>query len=494
MTFKKVLVANRGEIAVRIIRTCHEIGIPVVSLYQIPDRCSLHVRLADECVQLNSPMGYFDQEEIIQIALEKGADAIHPGYGFLTEREDFIQKCGEAGLKFIGPPAHVIQALRQKTEVLQRAKEAGFPVPDYSPSFNSISEIDALQAAANDLTYPVVIKSCRGGRGRGERLVWSPERLRRAVRWAQAESMVIYGSRQIYLEKAIRPAHQIGVQIVADLHGNLIHLGEREGSLLFGNQKVIEESPAPSLNRHQRQALFQAALELARLFRFENVGTVEFQVDGSGAFFFTEIKPRIQIEHPLTEVLSGVDLVRQQICIAAGEPLKFQQEDFLNKGWAIQCRLRAEDPWKQFLPSPGEVQHLRLPDGPNVRVDTYLQSGCEIPSNYDPLIAKLITWGESREISLQRMRQALKEFQLVGTMTNLALLQRIIEQSDFGEGHYSTEFIPGQTDFEPEYQTYYRDLALIAAVAYLRKNRLVNPTMPGRFLSGWHRDSRRLVG
>ena len=494
MTLNKVLIANRGEIAVRIIRTCHEMGIPVVSLYQKPDQCSMHVRLADECVQLDSAIGFFDQEEIIRIARQKKADAIHPGYGFLAEREEFIHKCNSAGIQFIGPPANVMGELRQKIEVLQRAREANFLVPEFSRSFNSAAEIDAIQSAAENMTYPVVIKSCRGGRGRGERLVWSPERLKRSVRWAQAESMVIYGSREVYLEKAIRPAHQIGVQIVRDSYGNLIHLGEREGSVLFGNQKVIEESPAPSLNKAQRENLYQTALEIARLFDFQGIGTVEFQVDGNGSFYFTEIKPRIQIEHPLTEVLTGVDLVRQQISIAAGEPLRLRQDEVRYKGWAVQCRLRAENPWKQFLPSPGQVRNLRLPDGLNIRVDTYLQNGCNIPSNYDPLIAKLVAWGGDRETSLQRMRQALKEFQLIGTMTNQALIQQIIEQSDFDEGSYSTEFLPGQQELENDDEAYYRDLALIAAVAYLRKNHLGNPTLPERLLSGWHRDSRRMIG
>lgn len=491
--FRKILIANRGEIAVRILRACRSLGVSTLALYQPDDRGSLHVRLADECVELRSQSGFLDQDEILRIAQENGADAVHPGYGFLAEREDFIRQCSLAGVTFIGPPAQVVERTRQKILAMQRAEAAGFLTPDHSVTLFTDIDRAAIIEETNRLGFPLVVKSCRGGRGRGERLVWSPDRLEKALHDAQTEAQAVYGDRRVYLEKLILPAHQIGVQIVGDKLGQMIHLGEREGSLRYGNQKLIEETPAPCLSPAQRHELWQAALELARLFDFQNVGTVEFVVDQAGQFYFTEIKPRIQIEHPLSEIVSGVDLVREQIQIAAGEPLSIKQENVRLEGWAMQCRISAEDPWRQYMPNPGYLHMVRLPGGPGVRVDTYVYSGCYIPAEYDPLVAKLIIWGDERQQCLLRMRQALHECQLTGTPTNLPLIQRILGQPGFIEGRYTTELLPAPMDEEASLEEeHYRNLAAIAAVAYLRQRQSTHPVMPERLLSGWHRESRRL--
>jgi len=331
--FKKVLIANRGEIAVRIIRACREMGIATVALYQPPELGSLHVRLAEESVLLDAPRGFLDQEAILGIAKKKNVDAIYPGYGFLAERVDFVRSCQAAGFTFIGPPSEVIEAVGDKIHALSQAQANGFPTPMYSECVFGDQDMEPLRAAAGRIGYPLVVKSCRGGRGRGERLVWSEDRLEKAVQWAQTESQVIYGERWVYLEKAILPAHQIGVQVVGDRQGSLIHLGEREGSLLYGNQKLIEESPAPSLSGALRERLWQAARDLARLFNFQSVGTVEFLVDEQGQYYFTEIKPRIQVEHTLAEMRTSFDLLQQQIRIAAGEMLPVEQSDIHFNGW-----------------------------------------------------------------------------------------------------------------------------------------------------------------
>jgi acetyl/propionyl-CoA carboxylase alpha subunit len=489
--FEKILIANRGEIAVRIIRTCREMGIATVALYQETDRSSLHVWMADETVMLESPIGFFDQNEVLSIAVKMGVDAIHPGYGFLAEREDFARRCAEEGITFIGPPVEVLARVRHKLELMKQAREAGIQVPEYSVEGFDVADIDLMQVEAERLGYPLLVKSSRGGRGRGSRLVWSPDRLERTVRRAQAESRLFYGERRVYLERAILPAHQVGVQIIGDGDGDLIQLGEREGSLLYGNQKMIEESPAPCLDESRRRKLWDTALELGRLFEYQNVGTVEFLVNGDGGFYFTEIKPRIQIEHPLTEMRARVDLVRAQILISAGERLGFGQDEVVLNGWAIQSRINASNPWTG-MPSPGHVLQVRLPGGSDVRTDTYLYCGCIVPADYDPLIAKLITSAADRATCVSRMQNALREFQLTGTQTNLPMVQRMLEHPGFLEGVYSTESFIGVSNETQGDERQKRDLAVIAAVLQAFKRQTPRADMPERLLSGWHRGSRRL--
>jgi len=489
--FKKVLIANRGEIAARIIRTCGEMGIATVSLYQQPDIRSLHVWMADECVRLESPIGFFDQNEIIKIALQKGVDAIHPGYGFLAEREDFARRCSDAGITIIGPPVETLAKVRHKLKVLREAHNAGIRVPVTSNEGFDGQDLPRLKAEAERLGFPLMVKSSRGGRGRGSRLIWSTERLMRTVRRAHAESRLFYGKRRVYLEKAIVPAHQIGVQIIGDNHGKLIHLGEREGSLLYGNQKIIEESPAPCLDEVSRLELCETALKIARLFEYRNVGTVEFLVNGDGESYFTEIKPRIQIEHPLTEMRSRKDIVRAQILISAGEALDFNQQDVNFMGWAIQCRIHASNPWSG-MPSPGQIVQLRLPGGQDVRSDTYLYRGCNVPEDYDPLVCKLIVGADNRESCIRRMEIALREFQLDGVETNLPLIQQMFNHPRFRNGTYDTEILMGGSEHPPLEEIKLRDLAIISGIHYTLEQHRPRTETPERLLRGWHKQSRRV--
>lgn len=490
--FTKILIANRGEIAVRIIRACREMGIATIALYEPSDKSSLHIRLADECVQLDSPTDFFDADRLIAIAQGHQAQAIHPGYGFLAEEASFIAACDAAAITFIGPPAEVVTRVRNKIGTLQRARAAGYPTITHSETAFTEHEYVALEQTAHQIGYPLVVKSCRGGRGAGERLVHNPNKLAETVRRAQAEAQAVFGHKQVYLEKAILPAHQVNVQILGDGYGNLIHLGEREGSLQVGSRKLIEESPAPSLNEEQRQKLWQTALELGRLFHYQNIGTVEFLVDSVGNFYFTEFKARLQVEHPITEARTRINMVREQIRLAAGEPLAWKQEDVHCQGYAMLARINAEDPWNHYLPSPGHLQRVRWPGGHGVRVDTYVQSGSDVPAAYDPLIAKLTAWGNERQTCALRLRCALEDSKLIGTPTNLPLLQRILHSPQFLAGEYNTEFLYHPFTSDERSEGYYRDLAAIMAVLYLQRNETFQPVHSPRQASGWHQESRRL--
>jgi acetyl-CoA carboxylase, biotin carboxylase subunit len=488
--FKKILIANRGEIAVRIIQTCREMGIQTLAVYEAADRGSLHVRMADEAVEIEAG-GFLKPEVLVKVATQYCADAVHPGYGFLAEIPEFIRACTAAGVTFIGTPAAVLDNAHPKLNALAVAEKAGIPTVTHSPDSYDETQTAALNAEAEKLGFPLVIKSCSGGRGPGERLARTPAKLEEAVRSAQAEAFAFFGSRCVYLEKAIIPVHQVSVQILADKHGNVVHLGEREGSLLYGNRKLIEESPAPSLDQTQREQMWQNAVQIAKLFKFEGAGTVEFLVDKEGTFYFTEIKARIQTEHPITELRTGLDLIAEQIFIAAGEPLSVTQADIRLTGWAMLCRINAEDPQNRFMPSPGKIERIRLPGGSNVRVDTYADSSTEIPGTYDPLFAKLSVWGSDRKACLRRLQRALGEFLVEGMPTNLPYLTRIVHAPAFIEGEYSTN-APTKLMREDTPGATLRDLAAIAAVLYLRRNLISQPVTPTRMQSGWHRDSRRL--
>ena len=490
--FTKILIANRGEVAVRIIRACREMGIATVALYEPSDQSSLHIRLADECIQLDSPADFFDQAKLIAIAQERQAQAIHPGYGFLAEEASFIRACDAAAIAFIGPPAEVVERVRNKIGALQQAKAAGYPTIAHSEIPFSEYEYEALEQTADQMGYPLVVKSCRGGRGAGERLVYNPDKLAETVRRARAEAQAVFGHKQVYLEKAVLPAHQVNVQIVGDQYGHLIHLGEREGSLQVGSRKLIEESPAPCLSQEQRQKLWQTALELAQLFNYQNVGTVEFLVDGAGHFYFTEFKSRLQVEHPITEARTHINLVREQIRLAAGEPLPWQQTDIHFYGHAMLCRINAEDPWNHYLPSPGHLQRVRWPGGHGVRVDTYVQCGSDVPAAYDPLIAKLTAWGSDRHMCALRLRCALEDSKLIGTTTNLPLLQSILHAPEFLAGQYDTEFLSYPFVSDEHSAIYFRDLAAIVAVLHQQRNESFQPAPSPRGENGWHRASRRL--
>ncbi|PID85812.1 MAG: biotin carboxylase [Chloroflexi bacterium] len=489
--FEKILIANRGEIATRIIQTCREMGIHTVALYERPDKGSRHVRIADECVLLDAPDGFMNQDAILQIAQDTGAEAIHPGYGYLAEEPEFVHACEAAGVAFVGPNSVILETLRNKIRALAAVRAAGFPVVDYAPIAFDKDDMGALDAAANLIGYPLIVKSCRGGRSSTERLLRSPQRLKQVVRRAQAEAYAMYGNRRVYLEKAVLPAHQIGVQILGDRQGNIIHLGERDGSAVYSNRKIVEEAPAPFLTDEKRRELWEMALGIARLFKYENAGTVEFLVDVEGNFFFTEVKARIQVDHVLAEMMTRIDLVGEQIRLAAGELLNRAQEDVRLDGWAMMCRIHAEDPWHS-LPSPGHLRRVRFPGGPGIRVDTYVYSGCDVPAKYHSLIAKLAVWAEARPQCLKRMRRAIEDFQLVGTPTNLPLLQHVLCSEFYGNGRYNTSSLSRNFDCAPQDDIYYRDLAVIAAMLYVRRNQMFHPTVPPRTLNGWHQDSRRL--
>ncbi len=491
--FKKLLIANRGEIAVRIIRTCREMGIATVALYTVADRDSLHVRLADEAMLLHSPLRYGDADEVLAVARQVGADAIHPGYGFLAEEADFAERCSREGITFIGPGPAVIRSLRNKVEAMDTVKRAGYSVPLYAELEVGAQDEAYLLQRAEEVGYPLVVKSARGGRGRGARVVMKANRLLEAVDAARREAKMIYGDDHLYLEKVIAPSHYVVVQVLADKDGNMVHLGEREGSLLRHNQKLIEESPAPSLDEKGRQALWQMALDIARLFHYQNAGAVEFLVDEGGNLHFTELKGRIQIEHAVSEMVSDVDIVAEQIRIAAGVPLGRQQADIRLSGWAMQCRVNAEDPWNDYLPSPGLIRRFRLPQGPSVRVDTYGYVGCEIPLRYDPLLANLIVKGDTRPDCVQRMRRALQEFRIVGVQTNLPLHMQILHDEQFAAGEYDTRFMT-HFRFETECrdEEVRQDLAAMVAVAYALRGHLGKPQTPARIQTGWHRSARRL--
>ncbi len=490
--FKKILIANRGEIAVRIIRACRDLGIETVALYEDSDISSLHVRLASEAVRLTSSLGYMDQALVLKIARESGADAIHPGYGFLAEEPSFIDACQQAGIVFIGPPSSVVAATRDNIAARDRVKAAGFPTPTYSPASYCLTEFDAVREQAAALGFPLIIKACRGGRGRGTRFVTDPEKLQHAVQQAQAESKAVYGDDRVYLERAIVPARQIEVQILADHHGNLIHLGDRDGSIQRHSQKLVAEAPVFGLTPAQRAQLWQMAIDIARLFDFRGVGTIEFVVDQEGNFFFTEVKSRIQLEHPVTEKVTQVDIVREQIRVAAGEAIALRQEDVHIRGCAMQCRINAEDPWNHFLPSPGRLDRFRIPGGPNVRVDTYAYAGCDIPVRYDPILAKLIVWGETRTECIERMQRALQEFTIRGVRTTLPLYQRVLHDPDFIAGGCTTDFLERPLQEPGSNAVELRDMAVAVAVAYASRNLVVRPVTPARLQSGWHRGSRRL--
>ncbi len=491
--FKKLLIANRGEIAVRVIRTCREMGIATVALYTVADRDSLHVRLADEAMLLHSPQRYGAADEVLAIAKQLGVDAIHPGYGFLAEEADFAERCTREGITFVGPNPAVTRSLRNKVEAMEVVKRAGYSVPLYAELGHGELSAEYLAQCAEEVGYPLVVKSAIGGRGRGARVVMRPERLKESVEAARREAQMIFGDDQVYLERGIAPSHYVVVQVLADTHGTMVHLGEREGSLLRHNQKLIEESPSPSLSDEQRRKLWSMALDIARLFHFENAGSVEFLVDDGGNFHFTELKGRIQIEHAVSEMVSGIDIVREQIRIAGGEPLGLKQEDVRLDGWAMQCRINAEDPWNDYLPSPGLITRFRLPQGPGVRVDTYGYVGCEIPLRFDPLLANLIVKGDTREGCVQRMRRALQEFRIVGVQTNLPLHMQVLHDEEFAAGNYDTRFMT-QFRFETicRDEEVRRDLAAMVAVAYALRGHNGKPQTPERIQTGWHRSARRL--
>ncbi len=453
--FRKILVANRGEIAVRVTRTLHEMGIGVVAVYSDVDRASLHVRMADEAERLGpapSAESYLRIDRILEAAKKHGAEAIHPGYGFLSENAEFAEACEQAGLVFIGPSAESIRALGSKTAARASAIGAGAPVVPGTEGGVTIEEARAFGATHD---YPVLLKAVAGGGGKGMRRVDRESDLESALRDAASEAERAFRNPEIYLEKWIdRPRH-IEIQILGDRHGNMVHLGERECSIQRRHQKVIEESPSPlvALHPEMREEMGQAAIRAARTAGYYNAGTVEFLVGQDRRFYFLEVNTRLQVEHPVTELVTGLDLVRLQVEIAAGARLPFRQEDISWRGWAIECRVYAEDPYNNFLPYPGKITRLERPLGPGIRLDACVYEGWTVPMEYDPLLAKLVVWAGTRDDSIARMIRALNEYEVGGIRTNLGFFRQILEDEAFRAGHLHTglieEFLARQQRTEP---------------------------------------------
>jgi acetyl-CoA carboxylase biotin carboxylase subunit len=440
--FRKVLIANRGEIAVRIIRTCREMGISTVAIYSEADRASLHVRFADEAYLVGPPPSsesYLVMDRILDVARRCGVEAIHPGYGFLAENPAFARACADSGIQMVGPSAESIEIMGDKTGARAALRDSGVPL--IPGMYRPLRSPEEAIAEAESIGYPLIIKAAGGGGGKGMRLVEDQAGMASACEAASSEALRAFGDPAIYLEKYLRPARHIEVQVLADRYGNAVHLGERECSLQRRYQKLLEESPSPLLDPDLRRRMGEAALDVARAAGYESAGTVEFLVDEGRNFYFLEMNTRLQVEHPVTELVTGLDLVREQLRIAAGEPLGMRQEDVRMRGWAIECRVCAEDPENDFLPSPGRIRNLVEPQGPGVRVDSGAYEGCEIPVHYDPLIAKVVTWGPDRGQAAARMRRAIQEYRIQGLKTNLRLFGDLLCDQEWMEGRLSTGFI-----------------------------------------------------
>ncbi len=443
--FNKVLIANRGEIAVRILRACRELGMQTVAVYSEADRHALHVRYADEAYLLGpapSRDSYLRGDRIVEIARKCGAGAIHPGYGFLAERADFAQACLDAGLAFIGPRPSAIAAMGDKAVARATVTRAGVPVVPGTEGEGSLRDEDLLELAPQ-IGFPLLIKATAGGGGKGMREVRTLEEMPGLLHAARREAEASFGEGNVYLEKLLEGARHIEIQILADEHGNVVHLGERECSLQRRHQKLLEESPSPFVgeNKELRQLMGDVAVRAAQAVHYVNAGTIEFLVDKDKNFYFLEMNTRLQVEHPVTELVTGIDIVKEQIRIARGRHLRYQQQDVHLNGWAIECRINAEDPYNNFLPSTGRIGHSILPTGPGVRVDTGVYPGFEISSYYDSLISKLIVWGETRAEAILRMRRALEEYKIVGVRTNIPFHQNLMDSHRFMGGQFDTRFV-----------------------------------------------------
>jgi acetyl-CoA carboxylase, biotin carboxylase subunit len=438
---KRVLIANRGEIAVRVARACRELGIDSVAVYSEPDRAALHVQVADHAYPVGpapTSQSYLVVDNIINAAKASGADAIHPGYGFLAENANFARRCEQEGLVFIGPPPDAIIAMGDKVEARKLMIAAGVPVV---PGSKDTLDDDEVAAEAERIGYPVMIKASAGGGGKGMRMVPSANELVSALRAVRSEAKSSFGDDRLYLEKFVLGPHHVEVQVLADTHGNTVHVFERECSVQRRHQKVIEESPSPFIDDAIRHAMGEVAVKAAASVGYVGAGTIEFMVGADKKFYFLEMNTRIQVEHPITEAVTGVDLVQAQIRVAMGEKLPWKQEDIAQRGHAIECRIYAEDP-VTFFPSPGKISLLRVPSGIGIRDDSSVYEGAEVTVHYDPMISKLVAWGSDREEAIRRMLRALCEYRIQGPTTNLAFHRWVLEHPRFRSGNYDTNFIP----------------------------------------------------
>ena len=439
---KKILIANRGEIAIRIMRTCREMDILTVAVFSEADRTSLHVRYADEAYYIGkapSSESYLNIDNIIKVARASNADAIHPGYGFLSENAQFAQRCLYEGIIFIGPSPEVIMQMGDKLTAREEMIKAGIPV--VPGTRGSVSSLKDAFSSIHQIGLPVMIKATAGGGGKGMRLVYNELEIMQALRASRSEARTSFGNDEVYIEKYISSPHHIEFQILADQHGNIIHLFERECSIQRRHQKMIEETPSPLLTPELRKEMGEAVVKAARAVNYTGAGTIEFLVDEKLKYYFLEMNTRLQVEHPITERVTGIDLVKQQIKIAEGSKLEFSQEDICQTGHAIECRIYAEDPDNQFMPSPGKIHKISEPLGFGVRTDGYVYEGYNIPLHYDPMISKLIVWGDTREEVIGRMRRALYEYKITGVKTSIQFLERIMNNPNFVNGIYDTNFI-----------------------------------------------------
>ena len=463
--FKKILIANRGEIAVRVIRACRDLGITAVAIYSDVDRRALHVLKADEAYLVGpapAAESYLNIESILAASRQAGADAIHPGYGFLSENAEFARACEKVGVKFIGPLAGAIEAMGSKTRARQQMEKAGVPfVPGTS---RGIESLDEAREVAERIGYPVMLKAAAGGGGKGMRRVDNQREMASSLASAQSEAERAFGSGEVYLEKAIIDPRHIEIQVFADEHGNCVHLGERECSIQRRHQKVLEESPSPAVNDAMRERMGEIAVKAAKSVGYTNAGTIEFLADADNNFYFLEMNTRLQVEHPVTELAYGVDLVHLQIRIAAGEKLPFSQKDVQRRGHAIECRIYAED--ENYFPSPGKITALSEPAGPGIRLDSGVYEGWEVPVTYDPLLAKLVGYGPTREQAIARLRRAIGEYHIGGIKTNLPLFQRIFSDPEFALGKTDTGYLDRLPHSELPGGDKHEEIAAIAAAIF----------------------------
>jgi acetyl-CoA carboxylase, biotin carboxylase subunit len=448
--FRKVLVANRGEIALRIIRACREMGIQTVAVYSQADSESLHVKLADEAYCIGpppSPRSYLHIPAIISTAVVTGAEAIHPGYGFLAENANFAEICQDHRIKFIGPSVYAINSMGDKSSARETMKKAGVPIV---PGTDGLIE-DESEAVkiAKKIGYPVIIKATAGGGGKGMRIARDEEELRRSISAARNEAAAAFGDPGVYIEKYLKPIRHIEIQVLADRYGNCVHLGERDCSVQRRHQKLIEEAPSPALTEKLRQEMGAAAVLAATNIGYEGAGTIEF-IFAEDKFYFMEMNTRVQVEHPVTEMITGIDIVKEQIRIAAGLPLSFKQEDVRYNGHAIECRINAEDPARNFMPSPGRIDAYIAPGGPGVRVDSHAYPGYSIPQFYDSLVSKLIVWGRNRNEAIERMNRALDEYAITGIKTTIPFHQEVLDNPYFQRGEVTTDFIEKHMTPQPQ--------------------------------------------
>ncbi len=439
---EKVLVANRGEIAVRIIRACKEMGIATVAVYSTADEEALHVQLADEAVCIGSPLpknSYLNIENIISAAVLTGCDALHPGFGFLSENAKFAEICEKCGITFIGPTGEMIRLMGDKAKAREMMIAAGVPVVPGSEG--KIDDLEEAMCLADHIGYPVILKAAAGGGGRGMRIVWKKEEFEKAFLSASSEAENAFGDGSMYLEKYIQNPRHIEFQILSDAYGNVVHLGERDCSLQRRHQKVMEEAPSPFLNNDMRKRMGEIAVTAAKAVNYQNAGTIEFIVDASGEFYFIEMNTRIQVEHPITEMVTGIDLIKAQIKIAAKESLAVKQKDIHIKGHAIECRINAENPLLNFKPCAGTIEELYLPGGRGVRIESALYESYKVPSTYDSMLAKVITFGDTREEAIAIMKRALGEIVIEGIETNVFFQYQLLNETAFVEGKFDTSFI-----------------------------------------------------